>query len=325
LSSGTAIREGIYKVDAVRRFMRWMDATPHPPLAIEISPERVAGVRFGRAGTHVSYDIEELPKGAIVPSAIESNIAHPGAVKAALAKVCQTIAAKDEDSALLVPDPVIRVFVQHFDEFPRSAEEAVPMLRWKLKKSVPFEVEETLLSYMRQAPKAEGVDVVTAIARLRIIKEYEALVEEASLRPGVVMSTTLAAVSLLEDQKPTLLARVAGTSLTTAIVREGVLAGFRCTELPVHTDALTPHLLLEEIYPLAAYYQDTWQEGIQAVRVAGLGNRLPEFVRPLEDEFKCPVRSLLSAAISDGTLKAEARPLADHELEGLVGWMLHRN
>jgi hypothetical protein len=84
-------------------------------------------------------------------------------------------------------------------------------------------------------------------------------------------------------------------------------------------------LLLEEIYPLAAYYQDTWQEGIQAVRVAGLGNRLPEFVRPLEDEFKCPVRSLLSAAISDGTLKAEARPLADHELEGLVGWMLHRN
>ena len=160
---------------------------------------------------------------------------------------------------------------------------------------------------------------------LRIINEYEALVEEASLRPGVVMSTTLAAVSLLEDQKPTLLARVAGTSLTTAIVREGVLAGFRCTELPVHTDALTPHMLLEEIYPLAAYYQDTWQEGIQAVRVAGLGSRLPEFVRPLEDEFKCPVRSLLSAAISDGTLKAEARPLADHELEGLVGWMLHRN
>ncbi len=104
-----------------------------------------------------------------------------------------------------------------------------------------------------------------------------------------------------------------------------MLAGFRCTELPVHTDALTPHLLLEEIYPLAAYYQDTWQEGIQAVRVAGLGNRLPEFVRPLEDEFKCPVRSLLSAAISDGTLKAEARPLADHELEGLVGWMLYRN
>ena len=325
MSSGAAVREGIYKIDAVRRFLRWMDATPHPLLAIEVSPDQVAGVRFGRSGAHISYDIQALPKGAIVPSAIESNMTNVAAVKSAVAAVCRTLDAKDEDVALLVPDPVIRVFVQHFDEFPRSPEEAIPMLRWKLKKSVPFEVDETLLSYMRQAPKAEGVDVVTAIARLRIIKEYEGLLDEANLRPGVVLSTSLAAVSLLEDQKPTLLARVAGTSLTTAIVREGVLAGYRCTELPVHTEDLTPHLLLEEIYPLAAYYQDTWQEGIQAVRVAGLGGRLPDFIRPLEEEFKCPVRSLLGAAVSDGSLRAEVRPLADHELEGLVGWMSQRH
>ncbi len=302
-----------------------MEATPHPPLAIEISADQVAGARFSRTGSIGGYSIEELPKGALVPSAIEPNIINAAAVKAAVSNVCQTLEAKAEDAALLVPDPVIRVFVQHFEDFPRNAEEALPMLRWKLKKSVPFEVEETLLSYMRQAPRADGVDVVTAIARLRIVKEYEGLLDEVTLRPGVVMSTTLAAISLLEDQKPTLLARISGTSLTTAIVREGVLAGYRCTELPVHADALTPHLLLEEIYPLAAYYQDTWQEGIQAVRVAGLGTRLPEFVRPLEDEFKCSVRSLLSAAISDGNLRADARPLADHELDGLVGWMLHRN
>jgi type IV pilus assembly protein PilM len=313
------------KTGLFQRFTRWMEATPHPPLALEIAADRVAGVRFGRAGGHVGYYIEELPKGAIVPSAIEPNITNVAAVKAAIASVCQTLEAKGEDLALLLPDPVIRVFVQHFDEFPRNSEEALPMLRWKLKKSVPFEVEETLLSYMRQPPRSEGVDVVTAIARLRIIKEYEALLEDLALRPGVVLSTTLAAISLLDDQKPTLLARVADTTLTTAIVREGVLAGYRCTELPVHTDTLTPHLLLEEIYPLAAYYQDTWQEGIQAVRVAGLGSRLPEFVRPLEDEFKCPVRSLLSAAVSDGNLRADARPLADRELEGLVGWMLQRN
>ena len=84
-------------------------------------------------------------------------------------------------------------------------------------------------------------------------------------------------------------------------------------------------MLLEEIFPLAAYYQDTWQEGIQAVRVAGLGYRLPEFVHPLEEEFKCEVRSLLSAAISEGRLEGEARSLADKELEGLVGWMLYRS
>jgi len=140
-----------------------------------------------------------------------------------------------------------------------------------------------------------------------------------------VLSSTLAAIGLLDDHKPTLLARVSGTSLTTAIVREGTLAGYRCTELPTHVDAITPQMLLEEIFPLAAYYQDSWQEGIQAVRVAGLGKRLAEFVQPLEGEFKCPVRSLLNAAVSDGSLRADTRPLADRELEGLVGWMLHQN
>jgi len=319
------MRAGSRNVGVLQRLMRWMDATPHPTLAIEISPDRVSGARFTRTGSLHGHAVESLPKGAVVPSAIEPNLANATAVKSALRSVCQTLEVKDADAALLLPDPVIRVFVQHFENFPRSSQEAVPMLRWKLKKSVPFEVEDTLLSYMRQPSRAEGVDVVTAIARVRIIKEYEAVLEGASIRPGVVLNSTLAAISLLDDHKPILLARVSGTALTTAIVREGVLAGYRCTELPAHADSLTPQMLLEEVYPVAAYYQDTWQEGIQAVRVAGLSGRLPEFVRPLEAEFKCPVRSLLNAAVSEGNLRADARPLADRDLEGLVGWMLHRN
>jgi len=311
--------------DVLRRFTRWMEATPHPPLAIEVAPDRVAGARFTRTGALESFGVADVSKGAIVPSAIEANILNATAAHDAIRSVCQTLATKAEEVALLLPDPVIRVFVQHFEEFPRTSQEALPMLRWRLKKSVPFEVDETLLSYMRQPSRGEGVDVVTAIARLRIIKEYEAALEAQGLRPGVVLSSTLAAISLLDDHKPTLLSRVSGTSLTTAIVRDGVLAGFRCTELPVHVDALTPQLLLEEVYPLAAYYQDTWQEGIQAVRVAGVGNRLAEFAKPLQEEFKCEVRSLLNAAVSDGNLRADAWPLADRELEGLVGWMLHRS
>jgi type IV pilus assembly protein PilM len=313
------------RFDLVRRFTRWLDATPHPLIAIEISTDQVAAARYLRTGAIAGYFAEDLPKGAVIPSAIEPNIANPSVVKTAISRVCEALEAKNEDAALLLPDPVIRVFVQHFEDFPRTNQEAIPMLRWKLKKSVPFEVDETLLSYMRQVPRGEGADIVTAIARLRIIKEYEAQLEGLEVRPGVVLSSILAAISLLDDHKPTLLARVSGTSLTTAIVREGALAGYRCTELPTHAEQVTPQMLLEEVYPLAAYYQDTWQEGIQAVRVAGLRDRLPNFVGPLEAEFKCQVRSLLSAAVSEGTVKADARPLADRELDGLVGWMLHRD
>jgi type IV pilus assembly protein PilM len=293
-------------------------------LAIEVAPDRVAAARWSRTGSLDGYAVESLPVGSLVPSAVEANIANSAAVKAAVANVCDRLRARDEDVAMILPDTVIRVFVQHFEEFPRSAAEAEPMLRWKLKKSVPFEADETLISYMRQAPRESGIDVVTALARLRIIREYESLVEGIGLRPGVVMSSSLAAVSLLEDEKPTLLARVSGSALTTAIVRRGVLCGYRCTELPAQGADLTPEMLLEEVFPVAAYYQDTWQETIQSVRVAGFGTRLAEFVRALEDEFRCDVRSLLHAAASDARIKEDARPLADRELEGLIGWMLQR-
>src|SRR5258706_11550215 len=304
---------------------RWLDAMPHPPLAIEVSPERVAAARWSRTGSLDGFAVEVLPMGAIVPSAVETNIVNIAAVRSAVASAIDRLRGRDEDVAMILPDPVIRVFVQHFEEFPRSPQEAIPMLRWKLKKSVPFEADETLISYMRQAPREGGVDVVTALGRLRIVREYEALAENFGLSPGVVLSSSLAAVSLLSDRRPTMLARIAGQALTTAIVRDGVLCGYRCTELPVSGTLLTPQMLLEEIYPVAAYYQDTWQEGIQGVRVAGLGARLTEFVRPLEDEFHCDVRSLLHTALSEGRLSDEARPLADRELEGLVGWMLQRN
>ena len=198
------------------------------------------------------------------------------------------------------------------------------MLRWKLKKSVPFEAEETLVSYMRQAPREEGVDIVTGLARLRIVREYELLVEPAGMTPGVVMNSTLAALPLLDDRRPALLARVSSSTLTTAIIREGILCGYRCTELATELARLTPQALLDEIYPLAAYYQDSWREGIQSVRLSGLGERMDEFRAPIEAELHCPVGSLLASAAIEGRITDDVRPLADRQLDPLVGWMLNQ-
>src|SRR5207247_2659941 len=243
----TAICELLDLTDRIREMI--VDRRPTSEI------KRVAAARWSRTGSLDAYAVESLPPGALIPSAVEVNIVNSAAVKAAVATACGRLRARDEDVAMILPDTVIRVFVQHFEEFPRSAEEAVPMLRWKLKKSVPFESDETLISFMRQAPRETGLEVVTALARLRIIREYESLAEGIGLFPGVVLSSSLAAISLLEDERPTLLARVSGSSLTTAIVRRGVLCGYRCTELPAHGANLTPQMLLEEIFPVAAYYQ----------------------------------------------------------------------
>lgn len=309
----------------MRRIAGWLDAMPHPHVAFEISADRVAGARWTRGGSIDNFTVELLPPGALVPSAVETNVINAAAVNNVFTKVATQLRANGEDVALLLPDPVIRVFVQHFEEFPRAVQDAEPMLRWKLKKSVPFEADETVISFMRQPPRETGVDIVTALARQRVIREYETLAEAAGVYPGVVLSSSLAAIALLDEQKATLLARLSGVALTTVIVCGEILCGYRSTELPAHSGDVTPQMLLDEIFPVTAYYQETWGEGVGSVRMSGLGARLPEIAPLLEAEFHCPVRSLLHRAVSDGRVPADAQPLADRELDGLVGWMSRRH
>jgi len=304
---------------------RWLDSIPHPLVACEIAADYVAAARWSRTGMGLDgFAVEPLPPGVILPTPVEANLVDAAEVRAAVGRVFSRLRARNEDVALLLPDSVIRIFVLHFDVFPRKADEAIPILRWRLKKSVPFEAEETLISYMRQSPREDGVDIVTGLARLRIVREYESLVESVGMSPGVVMSSTLAAVPLLPDGRPALLARVAGTTLTTAIVREGVLCGYRCITLPADARQVTPQALLDEIYPLAAYYQDSWSEGIAQVRLAGLADRIAEFQEPFERELKCPVQSLLTGAGEEGLIRSDDQPLADRGLEALIGWTLNR-
>ena len=172
------IRQGFYRSAAVRRFAQWLNVAPHPLIACEIAAGYIAAARWSRAGNSIEcLAVEPLPPGAIKPNAVETNLANPAEVRSAMEKVFARLQAKTREVALFLPDPVIRVFVLHFDAFPRSASEALPLLRWRLKKSVPFETDETVVSFMRQAPREQGVDVVTALARLRIVREYEQLLE----------------------------------------------------------------------------------------------------------------------------------------------------
>ena len=319
------IRQGIYQSALVRKIAHWLDAPPRPLVVCEISAEHVTAARYARRTWALEgFAIESLSQDAIVPTAVETNLQNAAEVRAAVASVFAQLGVRGHEVALLVPDPIVRVFVLHFDTFPRSVAEATPLLRWRLKKSVPFEAEETLISFMRQAPREDGVDIVTGLARLRIIREYEQLLEAVGMTPGVVMSSTLAAIPLLDDTKPCLLARVSGKSVTTAIVREGILCGYRCTDLPTRVTDLSPQALLDEIYPVAAYYQDSWSEGIASVRLAGLGRRSTDFKSLLEKELSCPVSSLLASAVHEGRVGSTLQPLAQHDLDSLIGWTLVR-
>jgi type IV pilus assembly protein PilM len=308
---------------------------PSPALACEIGPRGVAAARGARRRVSLeAHAFEALPDGAVTPSPVEPNILDAVAVRGALERVLGRVNGHEAEAALVVPDQVVRVFLLQFDTFPRRAEEAIPLLRWRLKKSVPFDVEDTVVSYMLQegGPAASGqtgaeggsVHVLAAVARQRIVRQYEELLEGAGRSAGVVISSTLAALPLVDDFTPSLLARLAGRTLTTIIVRRGVLAVYRCTEMQAEADALAPQSLLDEIYPAAAYYHDNWGEPVGQARLAGFGSRYEEFRAAVERELGCKAASLSASAALEERLAGEERATVDREFDALVGWMLYR-
>ena len=304
-----------------RRVQQWFDAVPHPPVAVEISEAHVAAVRWPQ------HAVEPLAPGLVAPSPVDLNLTDSRSVSDALRKVLNRMGSHGPDVALLVPDQVVRVFLLHFDTLPRRTEDAVPLLRWRLKKSVPFDVEDTVVSYAVQPGPPSGpagVDVLTAVARQRVVRQYEEVVEACSLKPGVVLSSTLATLPFFDDDRATLLARMTGRTLTTVIVRGPSLCVYRCSEMAADAASLAPQALLDEVYPAVAYYQDTWNENVHAICLAGFQERFEDFRRAIDSELSVNATRLTPSAVLGEPLSGVARATVDRHLDALVGWARNR-
>jgi type IV pilus assembly protein PilM len=322
-SATTSLSSQFFTFGPVRRFEHWLTAVPHPPLVVEIGAAHVSAARWNlNRGSLEAFASESLPFGAVAPSPVDANISQPEEVRSALRRALDGASARGADLALLVPDAVVRVFILPFETLSRRADEALPLLRWRLKKSVPFDVEETVVSWMRQSGRDAGLEVVAAVARQRIVREYEEIVAAQGIHPAFVLSSTLATLPLLEERGATLLVRLSSKTLTTVIVQGANLCVYRSTEMPGDTALLEPQAVLDEIFPAIAYYQDTWEGMIDRVRLSGLGAREELFRRALAEELKCPVASL---GDSEGatTLASDAKGLIHKNLDGLVGWMMN--
>jgi type IV pilus assembly protein PilM len=323
LATSTNIATQFFNLGPVRRVEHWLNAMPHPTHVVEIASNHVAAAHWGKSrGALESFAVEPLPVGAVMASPVDANIPQPDAVTSAVRKVFTRTQTSGGSVALLIPDPVVRVFILAFESLPRRADDALPLLRWRLKKSVPFDVDETVVSWMRQEGREGKLEIVTAVARNRIVREYEQIVEALGGTVGVVLSSTLASLPLVEDRGATLFVRLSGRTLTTVIVRSGNLCVYRSSEMPADAAGLEPHAMLDEIFPAIAYYQDTWGGTVDRARLSGLGMRDAIFRQALAQELSVPAGALAESAEAM-PLASNVKDLLHQDLDAVVGWMLN--
>ncbi len=204
-----------------------------------------------------------------------------------------SVAGRSKDVIAIVPDAAVRVMLVEFDTLPTDREEALGVVRFRLKKSLPFDVDKAKVSYHVQKVKDE-LRVVAAVAMAGVLEDYESAFREAGFEPGVVLPSTLAAIGAAEAKAPTLVIKVDAHTTSIAILNEDQLQLFRTLE-NTRGVTITGEQLAEEVYPSVVFFQDTYHLNIERIYVAGLpesGGAAPA----LRAQTGAEVQELISSA-----------------------------
>lgn len=207
-----------------------------PRLAVEIRPEGVVAARAEDATALLTAVAERpLPEGAFAASLKSGSLADSNRVVAAIRECLDAVAVRGERTryvTLIVPDAATRVLLLEFDELPVKAAEALPIVRFRLKKLVPFDADHAMVSYQVMANDNGVVRVLAVAMPAEVLAEYEGMITSAGYVAGAVLSSTLAALSALEEQEsPVLVVNANKSGVTTAIVRSGTLLLHRAQDL----------------------------------------------------------------------------------------------
>lgn len=244
---------------------------PKPKLACEIAADRVLVGRLGEDGqcldTCAAY---ELAPGSVVPDLVEGNLRQRDAVKAAVEEALGSVAGRSRDVIAIVPDAAVRVVLLEFDTLPADSEEAASVVRFRMKKSLPFDVDKARVSYHSQKTNV-GVRVVAAVALSSVVEEYESAIRDAGFSPGVVMPSMMAALGAAESESPTLVVKVDARTTSLAILSAEQLQLFRTLE-NTRGVTITGEQLAEEVYPSVVFFQDTYHLNIEKIYVAGIAD-----------------------------------------------------
>jgi len=240
-----------------------------PPISCEITPRMVFAARGSRGGEVDYVHSRALAEGAVTPSLTAANIANPAAVRDAISECISAAAGKASEVCAVIPDSASRVVLLDFENLPESPEDAEPVVRFRLKKSLPFDVDKAAVSYDAFRIPGGTTKVVAAIVLRTVLDEYEQVFRDAGCTPSVVIPSTLAALGLIESDRATMLLKVDFGTTSVAIVDQNQLLLFRTLESG--GDA-SPERLAEDVYPSIVYLQDTYGVSIERVVLAGVSN-----------------------------------------------------
>ena len=210
---------------------------------------------------------------------------------------------KRRDVALILPDYSVADRGPGFRQFPFRPKEQLSLIRFRIRKSVPFDVESAAISYFVQPAESKKFDVVVVVAPLEVISRYEAPFRAAGMNPGLVTTSALAALNLVEDGGITVVAKITGGVLTVMVLQHGRLKLVRCLE--VHANDVAE--IAADLYPTFVYIEDNIGAKADRLLLCGFAERLETGAAAISKRAEC---GSAAGALAAGGPRRKQRRLA---------------
>ena len=165
----------------------------------------------------------------------EPNVTNPQAFIAAVREAHLRLLTKEKSVSVSLPDATGRVVLLDLETRFRSREEGLDIIRWKLKKSLPFDIGQVHLDFQTLVEKDNGaVSLLVSMVSRPVVTQYEELLLEAGLEPKFIDFTSFNLYRLfaprLEMTENGAFVTFYGGAMTVLIFFGGVLSFYRTKE-----------------------------------------------------------------------------------------------
>lgn len=264
---------------------RWMSEPP-PDHVFEITEHALAAASPRRPALP---NQELLAERGLAASPSAPNLLKPQSYAALLPRLTGEPVARRSRAALAIPDYAARMAILDFEEFPSGEAERAALVRFRLRKSVPFPIDEARVSYSIQLQETKRVEVLAVAIARPILEEYETVFTGAGYRVGLVTPSSIAALPLCppDGRGLTVLAKAAESTLTVLLLDEGRVRLVRCIDIAGEGEAgRDPAVVLSLLQQTIAYAED--QIGQPAIRLllCGFGAETDALGKLAGEEFR---------------------------------------
>jgi type IV pilus assembly protein PilM len=259
---------------------------PPPTHAFELSEE---GLALAAISEPARAQFAPLEAGALLVSPVHDNVQQPHALLECIHALAPATGQRKRGAALILPDYSARIAVLDFDAFPSQPQEQLALVRFRMKKSVPFDIDAAVVGFTVQARGADGkVDVLAAVIAAPVVAQYEAPFQAAGFHPGFVTTSSLAALNLIEADRVNMLVKRSGRILSVLVLNGSTIKLARCMEMEDGSEEELDSVL----HPTIAYIEDELKTRPQRVWLGGFGSETPELAGRWEAEWGVPVEPL---------------------------------